>query len=327
MAFLLHLAIAVSLLYSQWNSLEQSREMPRHIKAQLFDIKKLSTTTKSEQDTAKDVNLAEEKKPEPVVEKKIEPPKEDKKLEQLEKEKQQKLLQQQKAEKERLQKKQLKTEQRKLEQEKLKKDLQQKKAEAKKQRDIESKRKLAAKKKTEQEQQLKDKKRKEDEAKKKLQQKQAEKKAAAAKKRKQEAVKKKKLLEQKRKKAEQARIKALQQQIADEEQYAADQIAAEMATSVVDYINNVIIRLWNRPQSAPEGATAVVRIRLLPSGRVDGVEVIQSSGNAVFDRSAEQAVWKANAFPKIAEIYETSPAYFNRELRSFTMIFKKVSTF
>ncbi|EPJ50064.1 MAG: hypothetical protein OFPI_20910 [Osedax symbiont Rs2] len=324
LAFILHLAIAVSLLYSQWSNLEQSREMPRHIKAQLFDIKKLSTTTKSEQSTAKDVNLAEEKKPEPVVEKKKEPAKEDKKSQQLEKDQ---LKKQQQDQAERQLQKQKKAEQRKREQQALKKDLEKKKAEVKKQRDIESKRKLAAKKKAQQEQQIKDKKRKESDAAKKLQQQQAEKKAVAAKKRKQDAAKKKKILAQKQKKQEQARIKSLQRQIADEERYAAEQIAAEMATGVQDYINSLVKKRWHIPGTARDGIKAIVRIRLSPTGRVEGAEIVESSGNVAFDRSAEQAVWRTGNFPKVAEIYEASPAYFNRELRSFTMGFTNVKKF
>ena len=324
LAALLHLAIAVSLLYSQWGNLEQSREMPRHIKAQLFDIKKLSTTTKSEQSTAKDVNLAQEKKPEPVVEKKKEPIKEDKKSQQQDK---QKLEEQQKEQAERQKQKQKKAEQRKREQQTLKKELEKKKAEVKKQREVESKRKLAAKKKAQQEQQIKDKKRKESEAAKKQQQQQAEKKSAAEKKRKQDAAKKKKILAQKRKKEEQARMKTLQKQIVDEERYAAEQIAAEMATGVQDYINSLVKRRWHIPGTARDGIKAIVRIRLSPTGRVEGAEIIESSGNVAFDRSAEQAVWRTGNFPKVADIYEASPAYFNRELRSFTMGFTNVKKF
>ena len=298
--------------------------MPRHIKAQLFDIKKLSTTTKSEQSTAKDVNLAQEKKPEPVVEKKKEPIKEDKKSQQQDK---QKLEEQQKEQAERQKQKQKKAEQRKREQQTLKKELEKKKAEVKKQREVESKRKLAAKKKAQQEQQIKDKKRKESEAAKKQQQQQAEKKSAAEKKRKQDAAKKKKILAQKRKKEEQARMKTLQKQIVDEERYAAEQIAAEMATGVQDYINSLVKRRWHIPGTARDGIKAIVRIRLSPTGRVEGAEIIESSGNVAFDRSAEQAVWRTGNFPKVADIYEASPAYFNRELRSFTMGFTNVKKF
>ncbi|NQZ33658.1 MAG: cell envelope integrity protein TolA [Oceanospirillaceae bacterium] len=319
LALVLHLALAMSFIVHQFSDLQQSRAMPRHIQAQMYDLKAFSTSTQKEKTKAKDVKLAEEKKlepkkTEPKVEKKPEPkpePKEDKREEKA---------QQQLAERE-LQK-QKKAEQRKVEAKKLKDKLEQKKAEALKQREIESKRKLAAKEKAEKEKQLKDKKRKADQEKKKLDKIAADKKAETEKKRLQKAQAAKVKKQQQRKREEQARITALAKQIADEEQFAADQVAKEMASGIDVYIKRMLKGNFRIPSTARNGIKALVRIKLLASGRVVAVDLIESSGNPAFDKAAEQAVWRTESFPRVAEISRASPEYFNRELRTFMMSFK-----
>lgn len=320
LALVLHIALALSFILHQFSELQQSRAMPRHIQAQMYDLKALSTSTQKEKTKAKDVELAKEKKlapkktepkkPEPKAEKKPEP-KEDPS---------EKLAQQQKLERE-LQKKQ-KLEQRQLEAKKLKDKLEQKKADALKQREIESKRKLAAKDKAEKEKKLKDKQRKAAAEKKKQDKLAAAKKAAAEKKRQQQAQAAKVKKQQQRKKEEQARIKALQQQIADEEQFAAEQVAKEMASGIGVYIKRMLKGNFRIPSTARNGIKAMVRIKLLASGRVVAVDLVESSGNTAFDKAAEQAVWRTESFPRVAEISKASPAYFNRELRTFMMSFK-----
>ncbi|NRA20173.1 MAG: cell envelope integrity protein TolA [Oceanospirillaceae bacterium] len=315
LALLLHLALGLSFILHQFGDLKQSRPMPRHIQAQMYDIKALSVARQKLKNTAKDVELAKDKtpelkKPEPEVEKPdIAPKPEPKpKVDQLQKDREVE--------------KQKKAEQRKLDALKLKEQVAKKKADAKKQRDIESKRKLLAKEKAEKEKRLKDKKRQEEQARKKQQKLEAEKKSAADKKRKEQVRVEKKKLAEKRKREEQARIKALQQQIADEEQFAAEQIAQEMASGIDVYIKRMLKGNFRIPSTARNGIKALVRIKLLASGRVISVELVDSSGNAAFDKAAEQAVWRTESFPRVAEIARASPAYFNRELRTFLLSFK-----
>ena len=60
-------------------------------------------------------------------------------------------------------------------------------------------------------------------------------------------------------------------------------------------------------------------IRLVPTGVVVGVEIVESSGSAVFDRSAEQAVNKAKSFPELKNLPNR---IFEKEFRVFDMIFE-----
>ena len=58
-----------------------------------------------------------------------------------------------------------------------------------------------------------------------------------------------------------------------------------------------VYRYWQVPAAAPEGMRTRVRVRLTPDGEVHGVEVIESSGDEAFDRSAIQAVRYASPLP------------------------------
>ncbi|MDR9414572.1 MAG: cell envelope integrity protein TolA, partial [Spiribacter sp.] len=62
-------------------------------------------------------------------------------------------------------------------------------------------------------------------------------------------------------------------------------------------IRQKINRAWSRPPGIPEGLSAVVAVRLGPGGTVLSAEVVESSGNAAFDRSAERAVLRADPLP------------------------------
>jgi TonB family protein len=58
-----------------------------------------------------------------------------------------------------------------------------------------------------------------------------------------------------------------------------------------------IQRHWRRPDIDARGLSAEIRVRLFPGGGVSSVEVVRSSGNEAFDRSAETAVWRADPLP------------------------------
>jgi colicin import membrane protein len=62
-------------------------------------------------------------------------------------------------------------------------------------------------------------------------------------------------------------------------------------------IRNQITRNWIFPASYQKGMKCKVLVRLIPSGDVVSVRIIQSSGNAAFDRSVEMAVNKASPLP------------------------------
>ncbi|MDZ7810953.1 MAG: cell envelope integrity protein TolA [Arhodomonas sp.] len=57
--------------------------------------------------------------------------------------------------------------------------------------------------------------------------------------------------------------------------------------------NSQINRNWIRPATVPDGLSCVIRIRVAPNGMIRGEpEIVESSGNAAFDRSAVRAVQK-----------------------------------
>jgi len=151
----------------------------------------------------------------------------------------------------------------------------------------------------------------------------AKKKAAEA-----EAAKKRKAQEEAKRRADEQRRQeeARQQQVLsdlekamqEEEAALAEQEMAEEAQSYIERISSKIEQNWSRPPSARNGMRCELLIQLVPTGRVVSVSIVKSSGNSAFDRSAEQAVKKAEVFP---EIKEMSPQVFERHYRRLTLIF------
>lgn len=124
----------------------------------------------------------------------------------------------------------------------------------------------------------------------------------------------------------------LAQQEATQQQLAAD-LAAEEATlneqaeaeqdqifvqSHTAIIKQKIASNWSRPPSARKGMQCLLAIQLVPTGRVIAVTVVESSGSAAFDRSAEQAVKKAEQFPDLRKL---PPQVFERNFRTFKLRF------
>ena len=54
---------------------------------------------------------------------------------------------------------------------------------------------------------------------------------------------------------------------------------------------------WTRPENTINDLQVTLDVRLLPSGDVEKVIIIESSDNIIFDRSAELAVYKASPLP------------------------------
>ena len=69
--------------------------------------------------------------------------------------------------------------------------------------------------------------------------------------------------------------------------------------------------------SATQGLKCTIQVKLLPSGEVMDAVVVGSSGDPVFDRSAENAVRKASPLP-----VPQDRAVFNQSFRVFTFVFK-----
>jgi colicin import membrane protein len=121
----------------------------------------------------------------------------------------------------------------------------------------------------------------------------AKQKAEAEAKKKAEAEAKRKAEEAQRREAEQA----LQQQLAAEQ---AGREAARVQGVVAEYIGYIqerIERSWLRPPGSAAGLSCVVQVSLIPGGEVARVQIVRSSGDPVFDRSVETAVYKASPLP------------------------------
>jgi colicin import membrane protein len=182
----------------------------------------------------------------------------------------------------------------------------QRKVEAQRKAELEAKEKAeqAAKQKVEAERkrkaELAEKKKAELEAKQKAEQ-AAKQKAAAEAKKKAEAEAKKKAAAEAKRKAEEAQRREAEQAL--QSQLAAEQAGLEAArvqgvvAEYIGYIQERIQRSWLRPPGSPAGLSCVVQVSLIPGGEVARVQIVRSSGDPVFDRSVESAVYKASPLP------------------------------
>ncbi|TNE81865.1 MAG: TonB family protein [Gammaproteobacteria bacterium] len=118
--------------------------------------------------------------------------------------------------------------------------------------------------------------------------------------------------------------KLLQQQLAsalaEEEEFLAAANDEEIAASYHDYIFDRVAANWSRPPSARREMEVELLVQLVPTGQVISVSVVRSSGNAAFDRSAEQAVQKVGRFEKLKEIED--PRVFDKYFRRLTLVFR-----
>jgi len=76
---------------------------------------------------------------------------------------------------------------------------------------------------------------------------------------------------------------------------------------------------WRIPPTAQKGMQCRMLIRLLPSGDVQMVQITRSSGDKAFDRSAEDAVYRASPLPVSASKAGT---LFQSTFREFNFLFK-----
>ena len=148
----------------------------------------------------------------------------------------------------------------------------------------------------------------------------------AARKKAEELAAKKKAEEAARKAAEEAeRLKRLSelantsfdQAIAEESADLQAGTEDMVAQSFMNGIQLEVIANWSRPPSARNGMKATLLMELIPTGSVVSVTVVESSGNAAFDRSAEQAVRRAGKFEVPSEM-----AIFERHFRKVYLLFQ-----
>jgi colicin import membrane protein len=90
---------------------------------------------------------------------------------------------------------------------------------------------------------------------------------------------------------------ALQAQIAAEQARLEEQRVQSALGEYIGYIAEKVERNWLRPAGSPKGLRCKVNVKVIPGGDVASARVIESSGDSVFDRSAENAVLRASPLP------------------------------
>jgi len=75
---------------------------------------------------------------------------------------------------------------------------------------------------------------------------------------------------------------------ADKEQQEISMYAQRIISSIED--------AWMKPRNIPGDLVATLRLKIRSSGRIEGVDLIKSSGNIRFDNSALQAVRRVETF-------------------------------
>lgn len=124
--------------------------------------------------------------------------------------------------------------------------------------------------------------------------------------------------EQARRAEEQRLLEQAQQQewekLQAEEQAAAQQARSrELANDMGLYkqaITQRVKRNWIRPLSAEDWYTCVVMVDQIPGGEVVNVEILKCDGDAIFQRSVRNAVYKSSPLPD-----PPNPALFDRRIR------------
>ena len=138
---------------------------------------------------------------------------------------------------------------------------------------------------------------------------------AAAAQAKAEAAKQEKAAE-----AAQAKAEAAKQEKAEAEAAEArkNKLAAQASESTQAKlaIQKKVERSWIRPPTVNEDLKCTIKVKLMSDGTVISAEVISSSGDEIFDRSAENAVQKASPLP-----VPSDKELFAQEFRSFQFSF------
>lgn len=83
-----------------------------------------------------------------------------------------------------------------------------------------------------------------------------------------------------------------------EAQRAKLRVSEHAKNEYMAFIQGIIHQHWSKPVGfSLTGLSCIVLVDLLPTGEVIRVSITRSSGNLVFDRSAEVAVYKASPIP------------------------------
>ncbi len=117
--------------------------------------------------------------------------------------------------------------------------------------------------------------------------------------------------------------KQLQEQLAAEESFLADQISKERTTTLVQKHLAMIGQRIKAVRTLDPGIESwrktIVNIKVSPSGEVQSVRTIESSGSVQYDRSVETAVFKASPLPIPDSVTESQV---NQQFWDFDFIVK-----
>lgn len=100
-----------------------------------------------------------------------------------------------------------------------------------------------------------------------------------------------------RRQAESALKEQLLVEEREREQAARDARALSEIEKYKALIRQQVTRNWSRPIASRKGLSCVVQVKLVPGGEVVQARVVRSSGDAAFDRSVENAVFKSTPLP------------------------------
>lgn len=263
LAFVVH-AAAFSLISMNWDRpAEQVRSAPRHIQAEMIDLKALAQQQAAQEQIARQQAKAEEAR--------------QRREREAVEQRQQELARKQAEADARKRAEQQAEQKRQQEQARQKAEEQKRQAE------------LAARKKAEAE------------AAERKAQEQAKREAEEAK-RKAEATAKAEAERRKQQQQAEADLQRKLAAERAEAQARAEQASQAVIGDIQSYIQAVLQDSWRIPSTARNGMEAVVAIHFLPSGEVDQAYIHTSSGNAQFDSSAVQAVLRARSFPRVADV-------------------------
>lgn len=111
---------------------------------------------------------------------------------------------------------------------------------------------------------------------------------------------------------------ALDEKLRQEQAAELAQQDKQSANSYLQLIQGRLSQNWSRPPSARLGMQTLIELRLVPTGRIVGVKILQSSGDIAFDRSVEQAAFKAAPF---SELQLMEPRLFEQYFRVVKVLF------
>lgn len=101
---------------------------------------------------------------------------------------------------------------------------------------------------------------------------------------------------------------SLQRSLEAEAEQMLDAQNAQQVRTYQAGIYDLVRKNWSRPPSARNGMQARFVVELIPTGELLSVALVDSSGNAAFDRSAELAIRQAKRFsvPEDNAVFEAS---------------------